>query len=117
MLFWRTEQMKKLTIVAVLSAFVLSACVATGPGVNDMAIGDDSIAINQGRNRAEAQVSRAQLEQHRRQRANASEEMDLAEKKRQSKHAALRDNMGTALGGAVTVLGVVGAAKAVGSMF
>lgn len=108
----------KLTVAAVLSVFLLSACVSDGGlGVGDYAMGDDSAAINAGRNRAEAQVSRAQLEQHRRQRANVSEEMDLAEKKRKSKHGAMRDNMNTVLGGAVTVLGVVGAAKAVGSMF
>ena len=108
----------KLTVAAVLSVFLLSACVSDGGlGVGDYAMGDDSAAINAGRNRAEAQVSRAQLEQHRRQRTNVSEEIDLAEKKRKAKHSGMRDNMGTVAAGAATVTGVAGAVKAIGSWF
>ncbi|MBO4575539.1 MAG: hypothetical protein J5680_00355 [Neisseriaceae bacterium] len=109
--------MSKLTLAAMVSALLLSACVSGGPTVGDYAMGDDSAALNAGRNRAEAQVSRAQLEQHRRQRTDVSEEMDLAEKKRRNKHAGLRDNMGTVAAGAATVTGVAGAVKAIGSWF
>ena len=100
----------------VLSTFLLTACVS-GPSVADYGIGDDSAAVNAGRNRAESQVSQAELEQHRRQRADVSEEMDLEEKKRTNKHRALRDNMGTTREAAATVTGVAGAVKAIGSWF
>ncbi|MBR5939837.1 MAG: hypothetical protein IKZ88_01145 [Neisseriaceae bacterium] len=107
----------KLTLAAVLSAFLLSACVSGGMTTGDMAMGDDSAALNASRNRAESQVSRAELEQHRRQRTDVSEELDLAEKKRRAKHSGLRDNMGTVAAGAATVTGVAGAIKAIGSWF
>ena len=107
----------KLTLAAVLSAFLLSACVSGGTTVGDYAMGDDSAALNASRNRAESQVSRAELEQHRRQRTDVSEEIDLAEKKRKAKHSGLRDNMGTVAAGAATVTGVAGAIKAIGSWF
>ena len=71
--------MKNLLIVLTASAVLLTGC-ATGGSVGDMAIGDDSTAIKAGRNRAEAQLSRAELDQHRRQRTNVSEELDLEQK-------------------------------------
>lgn len=71
--------------------------------VGDYAIGDDSTAIKQGRNRASAQLSRAELEQHRRQRTNVSEELDLESKKRRAQRDELNDNMGTA-GSAVNLI-------------
>ena len=73
--------MKNLLIVLTASAVLLTGC-ATGGSVGDMAIGDDSTAIKAGRNRAEAQLSRAELDQHRRKRTNVSEELDLEQKKR-----------------------------------
>ena len=57
--------MKKL-VLPLLLVGALAACTSPN-SVGNLAIGDDSAAINAGRNRAEAQVSRAQLEQHRRQ--------------------------------------------------
>jgi hypothetical protein len=59
-------------------ASLLTGCVASGPSVGDYAIGDDSAAIKGGRNR------KAEMEQHRRQRQNTSEEIDLEAKKRQN---------------------------------
>lgn len=76
---------KKLSMIVLASAALLSGCMATtsgGGSVGDYAIGDDSTAIKQGRNRASAQLSRAELEQHRRQRTNVSEELDLESKKK-----------------------------------
>lgn len=75
--------MKKVYLFS-LMVFLLTGCVASGPSVGDYAIGDDSAAIKGGRNRAEAQLSKAELEQHRRQRQNVSEEIDLEAKKRQN---------------------------------
>lgn len=75
--------MKKICSFSLI-AFLLTGCVASGPSVGDYAIGDDSAAIKGGRNRKEAQLSKAELEQHRRQRQNVSEEMDLEAKKRQN---------------------------------
>ena len=67
--------MKK-TLLILSAVIALSACTSNG-SVSNYAIGDDSAAIKAGRNRAEAQLSRAELEQHRRQRANVSEELAL----------------------------------------
>lgn len=65
--------MKK-TLLILSAVIALSACTSNG-SVSNYAIGDDSAAIKAGRNRAEAQLSRAELEQHRRQRTNVSEEL------------------------------------------
>lgn len=67
--------MKK-TLLILSAVIALSACTSNG-SVSNYAIGDDSAAIKAGRNRAEAQLSRAELEQHRRQRTNVSEELAL----------------------------------------
>ena len=89
--------MKNVLIVLTASAVLLTGC-ATGGSVGDMAIGDDSTAIKAGRNRAEAQLSRAELEQHRRQRTNVSEELDLEQKKRSNKQQQIGGAMGTIVG-------------------
>lgn len=69
--------MKKTIAALLLSSLVVTGCATQGSSVGDLAIGDDSAAIKAGRNRASAQLSRAELEQHRRQRANVSEELAL----------------------------------------
>lgn len=94
--------MKSLSVAAIAAALLLTAC-ASGNSAGNYAMGDDSAAINAGRNRQSAQVSRAQLEQHRRQRTNTSEELALEEQKRRNKHGGIRDTMQTTSGG----LGVV----------
>ena len=109
--------MNKSLAILLAATLGLSACVTGGPTVGNYAMGDDSAVLNASRNRAESQVSRAELEQHRRQRTDVSEELDLAEKKRRSQHAGIRDNMGTVSQGASTVTGVAGAIKAIGSWF
>ncbi|WP_411713660.1 NGK_0946 family protein [Neisseria weaveri] len=98
--------MKKIA-AALLVASTLAAC-ASPNSVGNLAIGDDSMAINAGRNRAEAQVSRAQLEQHRRQRANTSEELALEREKRRNKHEGMRETMGTTAGALGILNGIVG---------
>lgn len=98
--------MKKF-LLPVLLVIGLSACAAQN-SVGNLAIGDDSAAINAGRNRASAQVSRAQLEQHRRQRTNTSEELALEREKRHNAHDSVRQNMGTAAGGLGLLNGIVG---------
>jgi len=45
-------------------------------------MGSDSAAIRSSRNRQDAIVSSSELQQHRRQRQNVSEEMDLEQKKK-----------------------------------
>lgn len=91
---------KQLSMIVLASAALLAGCSATtsggGSSVGDYAIGDDSAAIKKGRNRASAQISRAELEQHRRQRTNTSEELDLEAKKRHNKRDEVEGNMGTA---------------------
>lgn len=92
--------MKKqlLTPACIVAVALLSGCMATGSGgssVGDYAMGDDSAAIKQGRNRASAQVSRSELEQHRRQRTNVSEELDLEDKKRRNKKRQVDGTLGT----------------------
>lgn len=94
--------MKKASLTALAAVLMLAAC-ASGNSAGNYAMGDDSAAINAGRNRQSAQVSRAQLEQHRRQRANTSEELALEEQKRRNKHGGIRDTMETTSGG----LGVI----------
>lgn len=98
--------MKKI-VFSLLLAGALSACTSPN-SVGNLAIGDDSAAINAGRNRAEAQVSRSQLEQHRRQRANTAEELALEREKRRNKHEGIRETMGTAAGGLGILNAVVG---------
>ena len=95
--------MKKSISALTLTAILLTGC-ATGGSVGDLAIGDDSAAIKAGRNRAEAQLSRAELEQHRRQRTNTSEELALEREKRANKRDQINGAMGTAAG----AVGLVG---------
>lgn len=51
--------MKK-TLLILSAVIALSACTSNG-SVSNYAIGDDSAAIKAGRNRAEAQLSRAEI--------------------------------------------------------
>ena len=108
--------MKNVLIVLTASAVLLTGC-ATGGSVGDMAIGDDSTAIKAGRNRAEAQLSRAELEQHRRQRTNTSEELALEREKRQNKRDEINGTMGTVGYGVGLVGGIAGTAAAIKSWF
>ena len=108
--------MKNVLIVLTASAVLLTGC-ATGGSVGDMAIGDDSTAVKAGRNRAEAQSSRSELEQHRRQRTNVSEELDLEQKKRSNKQQQVGGAMGTIIGGAATVGAVAGTVHLLKSIF
>ncbi|MDO4906376.1 NGK_0946 family protein [Neisseria sp.] len=98
--------MKKL-FVSLAAALILSACASTN-SVGDMAMGDDAALSNAGRNREAAQVSRSQLEQSRRQRANTSEELALEQQKRQNKHGGIRDTMDTASRGMGVVNEAIG---------
>ena len=91
-----------------IAAMSLTACATQGT-VGDYAMGDDSAAIKGARNREVAQLSQAELTQHRRQRANVSEELELEAQKRKNKQDEVRGNLGTAAG----VLGVVGGAASI----
>ena len=108
--------MKKGLLALTLTAVVLTGC-ATGGSVGDYAMGDDSAAIKAGRNRESAQLSRAELEQHRRQRTNVSEELDLEQKKRSNKQQQVGGAMGTIIGGAATVGAVAGTVHLLKSIF
>ena len=93
--------MKKVFSLSLI-VVLLTGCVASGPSVGDYAIGDDSAAIKGGRNRKEAQLSKAELEQHRRQRQNVSEEIDLEAKKRQNSQEKVNGGLRT-VGGILDV--------------
>ena len=62
---------------------MLAGCAAP-PTVANYGIGSDSAAIRAGRNRSDAIITQSELDQHRRQRTNVSEEMDLEAKKRRA---------------------------------
>ena len=80
-------------------------------------MGDDSAAIKAGRNRESAQLSRAELEQHRRQRTNTSEELALEREKRKNKRDEINGTMGTVGYGVGLVGGIAGTAAAIKSWF
>ena len=108
--------MKNQAVAALLlTAFITTGC-ATGGSVGDMAIGDDSAAIKAGRNRKEAQLSRAELE-HRRQRQNVSEELALEREKRANKRDQINGAMGTAAGAVGLIGGIAGTAAAIKGLF
>ena len=102
----------KALVLPLIIAMTLGACAAPGQSVGDYAIGDDNAAINAGRNRKEAQLTRAQLEHHRRQRANVSEVLALEREKRANKHDSIRQGMGTAAGAVGLIGGVAGIVRA-----
>lgn len=110
------EGIMKKTLLILSAVIALSACTSNG-SVSNYAIGDDSAAIKAGRNRAEAQLSRAELEQHRRQRTNVSEELALEREKRANKHDAVREGMGTAAGGLGLLNGVLGTVSHIKAVF
>lgn len=62
-------------------------------------------------------LSRAELEQHRRQRTNVSEELALEREKRANKHDAVREGMGTAAGGLGLLNGVLGTVSHIKAVF
>ena len=93
-----------------ITTVLLTGCVASGPSVGDYAIGDDSAAIKGGRNKASAQLTKAELDQHRRQRTNVSEELDLEAKKRQNSQEKVNGGLRTANG----FLNVLGNIRGVG---
>ena len=66
-----------------LAALIMIPCLTgcTGPSVASLGMGSDSAAIRSARNREDAVISEAEIKQHRRQRQNVSEEMDLEQKK------------------------------------
>ena len=96
--------------LSLVTAVLLTGCVASGPSVGDYAIGDDSAAIKGGRNKASAQLTKAELDQHRRQRTNVSEELDLEAKKRQNSQEKVNGGLRTANG----FLNVLGNIRGVG---
>ena len=67
--------------LAALAIIVPALTGCTGPSVASLGMGSDSAAIRSARNREDAVISEAELQQHRRQRQNVSEEMDLEQKK------------------------------------
>jgi hypothetical protein len=69
-------------VIAVASLTIIASISGcTGPSVGSLGMGSDSAAIRAGRNREDAVISEAEIQQHRRQRQNVSEEMDLEQKK------------------------------------
>jgi hypothetical protein len=97
--------MKKQVLLplSLVTAVLLTGCVASGPSVGDYAIGDDSAAIKGGRNKASAQLTKAELDQHRRQRTNVSEELDLEAKKRQNSQEKVNGGLRT-VGGILNIM-------------
>lgn len=109
--------MKKSVSALTVAAVLLTGCATGGGSVGSLAIGDDSAAIKAGRNRKEAQLSRAELEQHRRQRANVSEELALEREKRANKRDEINGAIGTAAGAVGLIGGVAGTAALIKSWF
>ena len=109
--------MKNKIAALLLTSFVITGCSAPGGSVGDLAIGSDSAAIKAGRNRESAQLSRAELEQHRRQRANVSEELALEREKRANKRDQIDGAMGTAAGAVGLIGGIAATAGMIKSIF
>jgi len=63
-----------------ITLLTLGGC-ASGPTVASYGMGSDSAAIKDGRNQGAAILTDAELAQHRRQRANVAEEMQLEQAK------------------------------------
>lgn len=88
-----------------LAIATLFSCATGGPPTaGQYAMGSDSAAIKGARNQRASITSQAELNQHRTQRQNVSEEMDLDEKKRSSSLSPLR----TVSEGAGLVRGILG---------
>ncbi len=81
---------QNITLVALLAGSLASCAGGGAPRAGQYAMGSDSAAIKEGRNRRESITSDAELHQHRVQRADTSEEMDLDEKKRRASLGGLR---------------------------
>lgn len=109
--------MKNKIAALLLTSFVITGCSAPGGSVGDLAIGSDSAAIKAGRNRESAQLSRAELEQHRRQRTNVSEELALEREKRQDKRDQVNGVMGTAANAVGLIGGIAGTAALIKAWF
>ncbi|WP_016688115.1 NGK_0946 family protein [Neisseria sicca] len=82
-----------------------------------MTVGKDSAALKTGSNRSSAQLSRAEPEQHRRQRANVSEEPALEREKRANKRDQINGAMGTAAGAVGLIGGIAGTAALIKAWF
>lgn len=82
----------KSALLSLLSvAALLSSCAQGGPPTaGQYRSGSDVAMIKDSRNRRESITSDAELHQHRVQRADVSEEMDLDEKKRRASLGGLR---------------------------
>ena len=93
----------RFSLSLISTVFLVAGCAAGG-GVGEYGMGDDAAVIKASRNRETARVSRAELEQHRRLRIAAAEEIDLANKRRQAKNEEINDTLGT-VNKAVNVLG------------
>jgi efflux transporter, RND family, MFP subunit len=117
-IYFQTGNIMKNKIAALLLvSFVITGCSAPGGSVGDLAIGSDSAAIKAGRNRESAQLSRAELEQHRRQRTNVSEELALEREKRQDKRDQVNGAMGTAANAVGLIGGIAGTAALIKAWF
>lgn len=77
-----------LLTLATLTSLLASCATGGAPLVGQYASGDDTRALQERRNRTT--LTHSELDQHRRQRQDVSEEMDLDEKKRRSRLAPLR---------------------------
>ncbi len=101
--------MKKITSLAcgvMTISILLTGCVATPPGqsVSSLGMGSDAAAINAGRGRADAQMTRAQAEQYNRQQQIVSQELALEQQKRENTINNTR-SMVQGVGDAVYILG------------
>ena len=102
--------MKNKLALILLTSIIVTGCAAQGSSVGDLAVGDDSAAIKAGRNRASAQLSRAE-------RTNVSEELALEREKRANKRDQINGAMGTAAGAVGLIGGIAGTAAAIKAWF
>ena len=86
--------------------FAVAGCTSS-PTVANYNMGSDSAAIRAGRNRSDAIITQSELDQHRRQRTNVSEEMDLENKKRQQSRDAQNQTLSTLQQGSSLIRGFI----------
>ena len=98
--------MKKTALAAAVIVLTVTGCT-TAPTVANYNMGSDSAAIRAGRNRSDAIISQSELDQHRRQRQNVSEEMDLEAKKRNQASQSRNQTLSTMQQGASLIRGFV----------
>lgn len=98
--------MNKLLLLSLASACSLfTSCATNGTVAGQYGSGDDARYVQERRNRTA--VTQSELAQHRRQRTDVSEEMDLDEKKRRSQLGGLR----TVYEGTSLVRGIMGVGR------